>query len=231
MKEKLLIFLAVFTFISTQALAWGGARTLYDKADKYYLKGDYENAAGYCEKLLRRFKSSNYRDDANFLAGLSLLKLSRYSQARKYFNNVINQRHKSSLFEDAYLGLADTYYLEKNYSKASEIYHEILMEFPDGEFRSIIKARLKKIGEPKKKTSKKSAYYTVQIGSFKKKYNARRLYRRFKKRKYSAYIVKSEERGKIFYKVRIGKFKSEKQAEVFAKKLKKEGYETKVTSW
>ena len=145
---------------------------------------------------------------------------------------IIKKGTKSDLAEGAYLGLADSYFLEKKYSEAEKAYRKIPVLFKSTNMTEIINSRLKDIGKKDVKPSKKySAYYTVQIGSFSKKSNATALYRKFKRRKYSANMSRYKKNGKTFYKVRIGKFKSEKKANEFAKKLKRQGHETKVTPW
>jgi len=204
MKIKISIFLVIFIIISsTCAFAGTSAEKLYNQANKFYLKENYSSAFSRCQSILTKHRRSSLKDDANYLAGLCLLKLGRYSDARKYFNNVINQKPKSPLKEDARLSLTDIYLLEKNLTKAQK----------------------------PKKSLKKPDYYTVQLGSFTKRSNASRLYRKFKKRGYSAYIIDSKENGKRLYKVRIGKFKSSSKARAFASKLKREGYRPQITEW
>lgn len=204
MKIKISVFLIIFIIISSvSAFAATSAKKLYNEANKFYLKENYNSAFSRCTSILTKHRRSSLKDDANYLAGLCLLKLGRYSEAREYFNNVINQRSKSPLREDAYLSLADTYLLEKNLTKAQK----------------------------HKKKLKESGYYTVQLGSFKKRSNASKLYRKFKKRGYSAYIIESKENGKKLYKVRIGKFKSSSKAKAFVAKLKREGYRPQITEW
>ena len=217
-------------FLPQQAFAGASAKSLYRKADKAYLEADYNTTLGYCQKLLKSHKRSALRGEANLLAGLSLLKLARFSEARSYFNTIINQKAKSPLKEDAYLGLADSYYLEKNISKAKELYRETQMLFPDTGAASMVDSRLKEIGKGKTKSLSSKSGYTVQLGSFKARSNASRLYRKFKKKGYSAYILEEKKGGKTYYRVRVGKFKTESKAKAFAKKLTRQGYETKVTA-
>jgi len=243
MKNKILIVVIVIMFITTPAFTWPNAEQLYSKADKAYMQGDYSDALDKCKRVLNDYKISRFRDDAHYLAGLSLLKLGRYESARSYFYKVVSRKPASPLEEDAYLGAADSYLLEKKYDKARELYQEILIHYANTDYRDTISQRLQKIKTDTKKKPKKaksrggsrtaptSSKYTVQIGCFRNKSNANALYRKFKKLGYSAYIISGKMDGVGVYKVRIGKFSSEKKAESFAKKLRRNGYETKVTSW
>jgi len=231
LKTKILIFLLIFIFTSTQGFARESASKLYNKAEKHYLGGNYKEAFERSRQLLKEHRSTRFKDDANLLAGLSLLKLNEFDKARIYFNKILNKKSTSQLEEDAYLGLADSYFLEKNYSKALKLYQEFLVVFPDTNLSGIIDSRLDQMGKKKYKKQNKNLFYSIQLGVFKKKENAKKLYRRFKKKKYSAFIDKSKVNGRSIYKVKIGKFKTEKSAEKFAKKLKRQGYETKICYW
>ena len=73
--------------------------------------------------------------------------------------------------------------------------------------------------------------FAVQIGSFKKKGNADRLYRNFKRRKYTVRVIKEKSGRATVYKVKIGAFKRESDASRFAKRLNRQGYETAVVAY
>lgn len=78
---------------------------------------------------------------------------------------------------------------------------------------------------------KEPSSFSIQMGSFKDKRNADRLYKRFKRRRYTVRITEERDGKVIIYKVKIGRFKSRKDAVKFAKKLRKRGYQTAIVAY
>ena len=74
-------------------------------------------------------------------------------------------------------------------------------------------------------------FFCVQVGSFKSKRNAERLYRKFKRNKFTVRIVNEKNGKRSAYKIKIGKFKIKKEALKFAEKLKKWGHPTTIVAY
>ncbi len=74
---------------------------------------------------------------------------------------------------------------------------------------------------------KSSQEFSIQVGSFSSKKNAKILKRKLQKNYRNVYISKIKASSKTFYRVRI-KARSVKSAEKIAKKLMKQGYRTNV---
>ncbi|MFQ5480160.1 MAG: septal ring lytic transglycosylase RlpA family protein [Thermodesulfobacteriota bacterium] len=74
-------------------------------------------------------------------------------------------------------------------------------------------------------SDKGSGEYTVQIGAFTNRENARRLLRALGVELSGAYISEAEVSGRLFYRVRAGDFASRDEALKAAKDLAYEGYE------
>ena len=236
MRKSVIVILVIMCITGTQTLAYaaGSAERMYEEAEKSYLKGDYEEVLSKCEEMLQRYRSTSRRDDAYMLMGLAALKLGYFTDARMHFGRLISQRPASPFKEDAYLGLADSYLLEKNYEEAKRLYCEMLSKFPDTDLKCIVESRLKDIEKTNTgiaEPPRPAPFYTLQLGSFANKKNAEKLCRKFKQKGYSAYILTEEEGAGYLYKVRIGKFDSREKAEELAKKLKKQGCSTSVCAW
>lgn len=75
------------------------------------------------------------------------------------------------------------------------------------------------------------SFFSVQIGSFKYKQNAEKLYNRFKKKRYVVRIIKEKDSRDTVYKVKVGKFELKEDATEFAKELKRAGYPTAVVNY
>lgn len=71
------------------------------------------------------------------------------------------------------------------------------------------------------------ALYRVQVGAFKNKANADRMYHRLKAAGYDTYMVQG---GDGLYRVQTGAFKNRQNADSLASKLKKAGYDVYITT-
>jgi rare lipoprotein A len=86
-----------------------------------------------------------------------------------------------------------------------------------------VKIKVLKKYSPKKSSQK----FSIQVGSFSSKRNAKILKRKLQKNYRNVYISKIKASSNTFYRVRI-KARSVKSAEKIAKKLKKQGYKVNV---
>ncbi|MBN1638221.1 MAG: SPOR domain-containing protein [Ignavibacteriales bacterium] len=65
-----------------------------------------------------------------------------------------------------------------------------------------------------------NGYYTIQVGAYKSKTNAEKLFRGLNSKGHDAYILSSQSsQGGVLYKVRIGNFSSRQEAEDYTKKI------------
>ena len=86
-----------------------------------------------------------------------------------------------------------------------------------------VKIKVLKKYSPKKSSQK----FSIQVGSFSSKNNAKILKRKLQKNYWNVYISKIKISSNTYYRVRI-KARSVKSAEKIAKKLMKQGYRTNV---
>jgi tetratricopeptide (TPR) repeat protein len=157
----------------------------------------------------------------------------------------------SAIKPEIILGIADSYYLQKQYDRAEEYYKKVIGDFSGNGYSSIAYLKL---GESQRKQGKwneaqesfsivvrdypfsleaetakeylqkEEPFYTIQIGVFSKKENAQRLAKILKEKRYDASLEKSYKKDRLVYKVNIGHFNTKEQAEEEASQLRKEGF-------
>jgi len=228
-----------------------GGATL-TKAEKAFLKGDYEEVVTIAGNyLVSRAKSNN---KLQYLMGMALLKLNRFQEARDSFLKVINESESDEFLDEAYIGLANSYYLEHDYTNAKEYYEKVMRYFPDSDNLSIVYSKLgecySKLGDS---SSSKGYYdklvklypdsleakllagedsgfviYSVQVGSFSRWSNAKKLCDELKGKGFDANIFTVIFEGERFYRVRVGQYGSLGEAEDIARTLQNKGYDVKI---
>lgn len=226
---------------------------LLDYPKECLLRGDYEGALTACQRLLEEPTAKKFKADVLYLMGLSTLKLGRFLEARSYFNDVILMEAKGEdLKSNAYLGIADAYFLEGRFDNALDAYNQVLSKYPDTPAAVIINYRigeiLSKTGRPQEArqylnkvnsefpfsfearlSNKDSFYHSIQVGCFNEKDNADKFCEKLVKEGFEASILESGRGDKPrLFKVKVGRFNSRDEAEAFEAKLKQAGYPTKV---
>ena len=97
--------------------------------EKAFLAGNYQKSVNEAGGLIGERASK--REEIYYIKGLSELKLGRYQAARKSFKAIIARYAFSKRIFDAYIGLGDSYYLEKDLNAAIKNYDEALFKFPN----------------------------------------------------------------------------------------------------
>jgi tetratricopeptide (TPR) repeat protein len=145
--------------------------------------------------------------------------------------------------------LADTYFLQRDYDNAIELYRAIMKEYPSLSNMPLVLLRMAQIssrrgdwGAKKKYLSSIKAkypqssemkfvkilesygdFFTIQVGAFTSEVNALALVDNLKK-KYDAYVVADTNGGYSIHKVRVGHFKERYEVEKVASELSDQGY-------
>lgn len=237
------------------ALPTGVWQRRLDDIRRIYLKGDYNLCIEELERLLSLGPPPSIKPDLRYLLGLALLQDEQYSDARANFNIILSEKAKGELIEDAFLSIADSYYLEGNYDEAFGSYRKFLLDYPASNSASIANLKLglcaRKKGrwdeakyyfqkvqaeyplsmEAKRATElfyEQETYFSVQVGSFQNKDNANALEAELIKKGYDAYIISPQDKGDNFYRVRVGRFSARSEAEFNEDNLKREGFPTKI---
>lgn len=208
--------------------------------EKLFLEARYDKALSEADRLIDE-RSSN-RDEIYYLKGLSLLKLSRFKEAREAFAKIISKFQMSIRAFDAYVGIGDSYFLEGDMREAIRSYEDLLKKYPDDKNIIVVRNRLedcrhakgRAIKEPflppktSNSNSTRTVSFSVQVGYFKTKSNAERLARRLARKNYDSYVDTSSDSRDTFYRVKVGRAASKDEAQKLALKLKTLGYSTKI---
>ncbi len=118
-----IISIASNSTIATYANFWRG--------EIAFRMQQYNNAIGFLNTFLKGNVPSQGEANittAKYNLGYSAFKLENYNQAIQYFEQVVKQLTPSStpLEQDAYLRMADAYYIQKDYTKAQQLYDAAL---------------------------------------------------------------------------------------------------------
>lgn len=224
MAKKLSAAIFLFFIILFQNSFSSAQSEALRKAEKLILKGAYSQAGRVCEKILTHHRKASVKSRAYYLLGICLLKEGKFDEARKKFNIILSRYSDSKFYDDAQLGIADSYLLAGDYRKASINYEKFIRNFPQSELLGLARSRLKQSGKGGPPYS--NSYFSVQIGSFAKKSNAERLRDELINAGFQAYILDSTKDN--LYRVRIGKFNTRLQAELLEQRLRSEGYPTRI---
>jgi len=232
-----LLTLATVAMFSQYAFA--GA---LDEAYKNYLSEDYEEA-------VIKAKNVNANDESLYFLGLVYMKMGNYPQSREYFLKLMQNYPRSSLYQEASLKLADTYFIEGDFPKAKALYKEVEKKYPSSDYRPVIYLKLAQVAEKEGQWDEKKKYltllkekypsnneifvadageakedfFTIQVGAFSSRKNALNM-RNELSVKYDTYLLEEKKENYTLYKVRLGKFKTRKEAEKIWGRLVKQGY-------
>jgi len=148
-----------------------------------------------------------------------------------YESERLLQKYKTGDVSNEAACIAGLSHLKLNNLDSSKRFFEFVLNNSDNPLL-IDEATIGLANIPKTSPSiKEPSHFSVQVGSFEYKKNADRLYRRFKRRKYTVRITEEKD-GKIsIYKVKIGRFNKKEDAVQFAKKLRRWGYPTTIVAY
>lgn len=117
-----------------------------DRAKIYLLKGDYKAAIAEGEKILAKSGRAKDGDELYYVLGMSYLKDGNFLRASDIFEIILREFKDSNFKEEAKLGLADTYLLRQDFSKAQQYYEELIKNNPHTRLKAQIYFRLSQIG-------------------------------------------------------------------------------------
>ena len=217
-----------------------------DEAYKDYLNNDYEEA-------LQKVKALKQSDEVLYFLGLVYAKIGNFPQAREYLIMLTDNYPRSKFYEQGMIKLADTYFLERDLSRALALYESIEKKSTASNYLPLVYLRLSQIAakegrwEDKKKyisllkekyplsnelvlaniLKEQKDFFTIQVGAFSNSKNAINLKNDLDE-KYDVYILEDKSGNYVLYKVRVGKFKDREEAERTWGKLVKQGYPARI---
>ena len=238
---KIVSFIISLVLLFSQS---GWAATLAD-AQRNYLLGN-------CQEAIKNAKGLRETDRSLYFLGVAYIRLANYSTARVYLRKLIKGLANSFLYNQARLKLADTYFLQSDYTNAKQLYESIKEDNPS-DIIPFVLLRLAQIASRSGDWDSKWKYlniikakhpdssvigfvktlegygdfFTIQVGAFAEKINAKALVG-ILNQEYSAYIVDDVKNGQAIYKVRVGKYKTRHQAQEVLEKLLDKGYPAKI---
>ena len=258
MKKLTIATLAILLAVNPPAQAKNlSAASFIEKINVLFLKEDYGGLVKNAKSNLSRYKlDRNEKKEVLYLAGLSYIKLGNFSKARESFSDILKARG-NSFKQEAYVGIADSYFYGKNFTGAIKAYKDVLNKYPQSDrlsgvcynlglsykaekdfdkanyYFEHVKNRYGKSFEAEKvvylQTSKNDVhYYIVQLVALRSLQKAKKLVQQLARKKYDAYIQKTKD-GKItLYRVRAGKFSNKSYATRLQKRLRRDGFSAKI---
>ena len=130
-RTVLLLLFTLYSLLFTNSACPEGAKYSFSAMEKAFLDGNYRKSVNEAGGLIGERASK--REEIYYIKGLSELKLGRYPAARKSFQAIIARYAFSKRIFDAYIGLGDSYYLEKDLNAAIKNYDEAVFKFPNDE--------------------------------------------------------------------------------------------------
>ncbi len=214
----------------------------YNEASKDYIYGDYQDS-------LEKVQYLKGGDEGLYLSGLNHLKLSDYTAARHDFEAILNHGSKNLLASQAAIKIADTYFLEHNFSQAKQLYQKLTTASVGKNFMPLLYLRLAQIAAKEGRWPDKRSYlgrlkeqypasaeikyaailenygdfFTIQVGAFSSLANAEAI-RNDLRARYDVYVVRDIGGAITVYRVRVGKFARRDEAERACARLSDDGY-------
>ena len=255
--KKLFIKVIIFIFIITNfAYSDTSKSTFIKDVNIMFLREDYAGVVKDVESGISSHRlNTNEKKELFYIEGLACLKLGKFQQAREIFKKILDIGGESYR-QEAYIGIADSFFLEKNYDSAIKAYENVISMYSRSDMRSVVYKNLgasyeakgdakkanyyfQKIREnysksfeagqtPYMDTRKETQYYIVQLGAFSSLTNAKNLVNSLARKRFDSYIQKTESDNHVIYRVRCGKFSNESYAYRLVKNLEKNGFQAKI---
>ena len=193
--------------------------------------GRYSSAQSDFTYIIDNYNNSRFLTDAYIGMGDTYFLAADYENAMMYYKKSVTEFPDSEPLPLAYYKLAQAALALKNDSEY-QLYRTVLKEkYPSSLESGLIEKNAEAIGASEEDIGpQESERYFLQLGSFKKSANAKRLASKLQRRDYNAEISTTEKDGKTFYRVRIGGFASEDEAHSVKKRLAKMGYSARIVS-
>ncbi|MFA5356729.1 MAG: tetratricopeptide repeat protein [Candidatus Omnitrophota bacterium] len=184
-----------------------------------YLKdGNYLRAGDIFEIILKEFKGSALKDEAELGLGDSYFLRGDYDRAREYYEAALRAGARGKLTPSLYYRLSQAALKQGDTRGAGLYLNKLKSEFPLSP----------EISLDKELYGMTDIYYTVQVGSFVNFSNARNLRDKLKAKGYDAYLEEADTNGVKTYRVRAGKLSSRQDAVELKGRLSSEGHPTKI---
>jgi len=169
-------------------------KALFRMGQYYYSRGKYDQARKYFSRLTRLYPQSQLRDDAQYYYCQCYLAQGKLDSAKVFFKAFVENAPRSPYVDLAIYDLESSRFAEG--SAASAQMGDRLL--PASKYR-----------------------YSIQIGAFGKKENARKVADKLDNAGYNVEVVDKRQEGKKLFLVWLGKFETKSLARNFAEKFHK----------
>jgi outer membrane protein assembly factor BamD (BamD/ComL family) len=198
-----------------------------DNAEKYYLKGVYDEAIEACRESLKYDMNENNRARVWYIMGQAWLMKKNTKNARIAFANILSRYSDTAWLADAYLGIGDSHYEDGNYEKSIQYYENSMTKKYLAQHGASVYYRLARAHRKNKNESKALFYENVIRTQYPHSLEARILLATGSIR-HSTDNENSPKIVKRLYSVQISYTTRADYAREYAEKFKEKGYESFV---
>ena len=203
------------------------------QVEKIFMQGKYDRVISESSKLIDA--GAHGREELFYLKGLSQIQLTRFIEARRTFDYMVERYPKGKRAFDGYIGSGDAYFLEGKYSEAISSYNDALTNYPDHKNTAIayykIGSAYYKLGSEDKAKEYFDKVKSNSPLSFESRMIPKDLGSSYNtpvdavKSLFKSDAAEEPDTGGYFY-VQAGYFKSRKNAEGLTERLKRKGYDS-----
>ena len=188
------------------------------------LEHDAQKAIAHFRYVFENSKNSDFADHALLRLGQFDYINGEYGDARKKFSYLARHYPDSRLKDDAQYLFCQSYLAEGKTDTARVFFKSFIDNAPQSPYSDLAIDDLESTGErgERQRENPENAVdsrYSIQIGAFRNRENAERVFAKFEEIVKTVQIVEKRVEGKIFYAVWIGSFTSKSAAKSFAKRI------------
>jgi len=188
----------------------------------YLKQGNYLRASDIFEIIIKEFKNSRFKQEAEIGLGDSYFLMGEYAKAEGFYKDFLGSGYAGSFKPQALYKTALCAVKLGKTDEAKEYLEKLNREYPSNIDTAVDKDLSGTGGR---------LYYAVQVGAFSNPENAGGLLGELTRRGYPAYIEETGSTGGgISYRVRVGRAALRQEAETVEQALSLDGYPAKIVS-
>lgn len=223
---KIIIWVTAALFLlPAVSYARDNAENLAD-VEKLFMEAKYDRVIIEADRLISA--GAHGREELNYLKGLSLMQLNRFTESRQALEYMVERYPRGKRAFDGYTGIGDSYFLEGKYNEAITAYNNALNNFPDHKNSAVVYYKIgnsyQKLGISNKANEYFGRVKSASPLSFESRMITKETLISPKK------ALEPEPDGDDYYYVQAGYFKTKANAERLNKKLRLKGYESYIAT-
>jgi outer membrane protein assembly factor BamD (BamD/ComL family) len=169
----------------------------------------------YYTKVINDYPQSRYADISYLEVAKSNIARQKYNNAIVTLNELLRKYPDTNLIDEVLFWLGISYISSEQGEQGRNILENLRKRFP----KSLWSERAASIIPTGKTSVEPKDYYTVQVGSYRKKANAERHAKEMREKGFETQIVEALVKGNTYFRVWVGKFPTIEQAKTFSLKL------------